>query len=103
MHDKPILQLNDRWRLAHDGNLQWVLQVRKGQARAKASGFVSKRFYTSRTALMAAVATLCGSVSPSAERALLTITQERYQAWLASGTWRAWEAAYHPGDLEVAA
>mgnify|MGYP003375773489 CR=1 FL=1 len=103
MHDKPILQLNDHWRLAHDGQLQWVLQVRKGQVRAKASGFVSKRFYTSRTALMAAVATWCGVISPSAERALLSITQDRYTAWLESGTWRAWEATYHAGDLQAAA
>jgi hypothetical protein len=103
MHDKPILQLNDRWRLAHDGQLQWVLQVRKGHARVKASGFASKRFYTSSTALTSAVTRLCGVITPAAEQALLTISQDRYTAWLASGTWRAWEATYHAGDLQAAA
>lgn len=103
MHDTPILQLNDRWRLAHDGNLQWVLQLRQGRVRSKASGYVSRRFYTSRGALLAAVNRLCGSISPAAARTLLTITQERYAAWLASGTWREWEAAYPFTELDEAA
>ena len=54
--------MNDLWRVRDDG-VQWILEVRKGRKRAKASGYVGRRFHVSRTALRASISELCGNVS----------------------------------------
>jgi len=61
--------LNDRWRLKDDP-LQWILQVRKGGIRSKASGWVGKAFCSTRTALLRNIRDLCGPVDPDALRVL---------------------------------
>ncbi len=43
MADKPLFLLNDRHRLAYDGN-QFVLQRRSGQSRQRASGWTGIAF-----------------------------------------------------------
>ena len=60
-----IIVLNDLWRVRDDG-VQWILEVRKGRKRARASGYVGKWFHVSRTALRESVRALCGSVDPIA-------------------------------------
>ena len=57
-----VIVLNDQWRVRDDG-VQWILEVRKGRKRARASGYVGRLFHVSRTALSASVGKLCGNVS----------------------------------------
>ena len=77
MSDTPLFNLNDKWRLAHDEALQWILQRRRGNPRNKSAGYVGTRFHTSHTALLHSIEELCGNITPAAESALLTISQER--------------------------
>jgi hypothetical protein len=46
----PLLRLDDRWRVAHDGRLQWVLQHRKGD------NWYGRRFHSERDPLLRSVA-----------------------------------------------
>jgi len=65
-----IAILNDRWRVVDDGEVQWILQVRKGQETPKSTGWRDRRFHLSRTGLRASIGELCGSIDPEAEAAL---------------------------------
>jgi len=66
-----VVELSDHWRIVDDP-LQWILMVRKGHCRAKASGWRAHRFHVQRTALIASVQRFCGHIRPEA------------MAWLAS-------------------
>ena len=57
--------LNERWRVVDD-SMQWILQVRKGRATARASGWRSRSFCVSRTGLLRSIGELCGEVDPVA-------------------------------------
>ena len=61
--DVPVLKLNDRWRLAHDGRLQWILQYRYGKA---ATAWRGRRFHVERDSLLRSIAELCGLVDQAA-------------------------------------
>lgn len=60
-----LVDLNDRWRVTIDRR-QWILEVRKGRATSKATGWKARRFLITRTALLRSVAELCGDVHSSA-------------------------------------
>jgi hypothetical protein len=67
---KPVVaQLNERWRVIDDP-LQWILQRRKGNPRAKNSGWEGKSFCRTREGLLQCVREKCGDVDPDAEAAL---------------------------------
>jgi hypothetical protein len=72
-----IATLNDRWRVVDDGEVQWILQVRKGQETLKSTGWRDRRFHLSRTGLCASIRELCGPIAPEAETALDQL-QENY-------------------------
>ena len=76
MADIPILSLNDRWRVAHDGQLQWILQKREG------GSWYGKLFPCSRSSLVRSIAERCGDLDIDV---LATIEEwpERYRDWLA--------------------
>jgi hypothetical protein len=54
--DAPVLTLNARWRIAHDGALQWILQYRSGRAETAWRG---RRFHGERDALLCSIRELC--------------------------------------------
>lgn len=70
--NEVIVILNERWRVVDD-TLQWILEVRKGERRVKASGWVGRRFHCQRTALMRSIDELCGVVDPAALADLETL------------------------------
>jgi len=61
MADVLLLRLNNRWRVAHDGELQWILQTRDGKRTWK-----SRRFHIERDWLLASIREVCGEVDASA-------------------------------------
>ncbi len=63
--DRLLLQLNDGWRLAHDGHLQWILQRRNSRPEKPAT-WTGRRFHVERDALLRSIAELCGAVDPQA-------------------------------------
>ncbi len=65
--DVPKLQLNDRWRIADDGRLQWILQYRYGE---DAAAWRGRRFHVERDALLRSIRELCGAVDPAATAAV---------------------------------
>jgi hypothetical protein len=67
---RVIAELNDRWRVTDDGQLQWILEVRKGRERSKATGWRGRSFHTTRTHLLADIERLCGSAESNAMDAL---------------------------------
>ena len=71
--DRIVARLNERWRVVYDP-LQWILQVRKGQARTRATGWTSRRFHRQRTALIRSVHELCGDVAPAAMARIEALT-----------------------------
>jgi len=63
--DRQILRLNDGWRLAHDGSLQWILQRRMSKP-GKPAKWGGRRFHVERDPLLRSVRELCGDVDQSA-------------------------------------
>ena len=63
--DRLLLQLNDGWRLVHDGSLQWTLQRRHSTPR-KTAKWSGRRFHVERDPLLRSIAELCGPVDASA-------------------------------------
>lgn len=61
MHSTPILALNDRWRVASDGALQWIIEHRVGPTR-----WQQQRYHGERDALLCSIRELCGAVDASA-------------------------------------
>jgi hypothetical protein len=57
--DIPLLSVNDRWRVAHDQRLQWILQVRRGRQ------WHGRRFHVERDALLRSIRELCGPAAPA--------------------------------------
>ena len=49
--DRLLIQLTTEWRVVDD-NFQYILQLRKGNARSKASGWVARAFCRKREALL---------------------------------------------------
>jgi hypothetical protein len=66
--DRLLIQLNPAWRVADDGR-QYILERRKGSARTKATGWVSKYFCRNRDALLRSICE-CGSVDEAAFQAV---------------------------------
>jgi len=64
--DRPILQLNDGCRIAHDGALQWVLQRSSVNRRTSARRWQGRRFHVERDPLLHSIRELCGDVDQSA-------------------------------------
>ena len=60
--DRLLIELNPAWRVADDGH-------RKGSARTKATGWVSKYFCRNRDALLRSICE-CGSVDEAAFQAV---------------------------------
>ncbi len=60
----PII-LKDRWRVVDDP-LQWILEVRKGQAAKKSTGYRARSFCSSRTGLAQCIRDNCGDLYPDA-------------------------------------
>ena len=58
------LLLNERWRVI-DEPQQWVLQVRKGGKRQRASGYAARAYCVSRTGLLLRIREYCGDVDPA--------------------------------------
>jgi hypothetical protein len=77
--DRLLLQLNEGWRLAHDGSVQWILQRRMSKL-GKPAKWGGRRFHVERDPLLRSIAELCGPVDA---RAVETI--------------RAWPPGYCPG------
>lgn len=69
-----IAVLNDRWRVVDDP-LQWILEVRKGRSRSRATGWTGRRFHCQRTALIRSIRELCGEVDPAALAVLDALPQ----------------------------
>lgn len=57
--DLPILALTGRWRIAHDGRLQWVLQIREGRH------WQGHRFHVERDGLARSIREFCDPVDPA--------------------------------------
>jgi hypothetical protein len=64
--DRPILQLNDGWRIAHDGALQWVLQRSSVNRRTSARRWQGRHFHVERDPLLRSIRELCGDVDEAA-------------------------------------
>src|SRR4029453_11180525 len=64
--ERPILQLNDGWRIAHDGALQWVLQRSSVNRRTSARRWQGRHFHVERDPLLRSIRELCGDVDLSA-------------------------------------
>ena len=67
-----IVVMNARWRVTDDLR-QWIVEVRKGQQRDKASGWAGRRFHLQRTALIRSVQELCAPLEPEALEALRSL------------------------------
>jgi hypothetical protein len=63
--DRFLLQLNEGWRLAHDGSLQWILQRRMSKL-GKPAKWGGRRFHVEREPLLRSIAELCGPADGSA-------------------------------------
>ena len=66
--------LNRRWRVIDDP-LQWILQVRKGRARVKASGWLGIAFCMTRTALLRNIYEHCGPVDQNTMALIYTLPE----------------------------
>jgi hypothetical protein len=64
--DRPILQLNDGWRIAHDGALQWVIQRSSVTRRTGARRWQGRRFHVERDPLLRSIRELCDPLDQSA-------------------------------------
>jgi hypothetical protein len=60
-----VAQLNKTWRVV-DHPLQWRMQRRKGNPRAKNAGWRDRSFCTTREGLLRSVRQYCGKVEPAA-------------------------------------
>jgi hypothetical protein len=60
-----VTVLTNRWRVTDDP-IQWILEVRKGGKRQKASGWRGRSFCRSRTSLQRCIRELCGAVDAAA-------------------------------------
>jgi len=56
-----IVCVNDKWRVMDDSQ-QWILQVRKGQATSKSTGWRDRAYCAQRTALIRCIGEYCGEV-----------------------------------------
>ena len=65
--DPLLIQLNPQWRVIDD-DLQYILQIRKGNSRSKATGWRSRSFCRTREALLRCVREYCGPVTANALR-----------------------------------
>jgi hypothetical protein len=75
MADTQLIGLNNRWRLAHDGLVQWVLQRREG------SNWYGRNFLTSKASLLKAIEDSCGEVGTDTLD-LIETWPEKYRDWL---------------------
>ena len=69
-----ILFEAERWRVTDDG-IQWILWVRKGNPRRKASGYRGHAFCLWRTALLRSVREKFGHVPPEFEQVVATLPE----------------------------
>ncbi len=76
--DFPIV-LNDRWRVVDDP-LQWILEVRKGQAGKKSTGYRARSYCASRTGLTQCIRDNCGNLYPGA-LARTDLLPDLHQDW----------------------
>jgi hypothetical protein len=60
-----LIQLNPDWRIVED-DLQYILQHRKGSARTRATGWLSRSFCRTRKALLRCIREYCGQVDQAA-------------------------------------
>ncbi|MEE8099726.1 MAG: hypothetical protein V3T13_07305 [Hyphomicrobium sp.] len=60
------LMLNERWRVASDDWLQWILEARHGKPGIKSSGWRGRSFCTTRKALLRCIGEYCGEVDQAA-------------------------------------
>ncbi len=73
------ITLNDRWRLVDDPS-QWILEVRKGQAGKKATGYRARSFCASRTGLTQCIRDNCGDLYPGT-LARIGLLPDLHQDW----------------------
>jgi hypothetical protein len=63
-----LIQLNPAWRVIDD-DLQYILQVRRGKSRSKATGWMPRSFCRTRAVLLRCIREHCGLVDdPALER-----------------------------------
>ena len=78
-----IIQLNERWRVADDGELQWMLQRKANKGRAQRadgslrSPYRTRSFCETRAALLRCIREYCGQVDGAALRTVEGLP-ERY-------------------------
>ena len=72
--NRLIAQLNTSWRVVDDP-LQWVLQRRAGNPRAKNSGWANRSFCTTRDGLLRCAREYCGETDPAAFAALSALPE----------------------------
>ncbi len=82
--DRPIvvtfpITLNDHWRVVDDP-LQWILEVRKGQAGKKSTGYRARSFCASRTGLTQCIRDNCGDLYPGT-LARIDLLPDLHQDW----------------------
>ena len=75
MVDRPILNINNQWRIAHDGIKQWVLQRQIG------SQWHGKKFNTTRENLLRSIMANCDDVDPDLVKEI-SHWPDRYKDWL---------------------
>jgi hypothetical protein len=63
--NRLVAQLNERWRVVDDP-LQWILQRRKGNPRARNSGWRDRSFCRMKYALMGCISKHCGEIDAGA-------------------------------------
>ena len=91
MPDVPILQLNQRWRIATDYQCQWIVQYR-ASAKGKPEEWRGRKFITSRDVILRDIRELEIDANPDA---IHTIQgwPECFTLWLMMATATASEAA----------
>ena len=91
MPDVPILKLNDRWRIATDYQLQWIIQYR-ASVKGKPEEWRGRKFITTRNVILRDIRELDIDADPDA---IHTIQgwPEYFRLWLMIATATATEAA----------
>lgn len=75
MVDRPVLNINANWRIAHDGIVQWVLQRRIG------SQWHGHKFNMTREGLIRSLKANCDEVDPDLVKEI-SHWPDRYRDWM---------------------
>src|SRR5687767_8892042 len=70
----PVLPLSARLRVRDDG-IQWIVEVRQGRERPRATGWRARSWCLSRTGLRRVLCEVCGEVDPGTSEALASMPE----------------------------